>query len=147
MIKNNVRYATQIGCDIETSKKAIELAKKYDQYFATIGYHPTDGQSLSRDKIPEIMDELEAMLIEISSLSVKQDLIIIILIQKLQTNRKKLREFSFLRKQRLPSSMNFPSSSTHEMLVGIHSDISKNQELKKQSYIVSRKIIHLLRSL
>jgi TatD DNase family protein len=64
MIKNNVRYATQIGCDIETSKKAIELAKKYDQYFATIGYHPTDGQSLSRDKIPEIMDELEAMLIE-----------------------------------------------------------------------------------
>jgi TatD DNase family protein len=63
MTRQRVHYATQIGCDIETSIEAIELAKKYESYFATIGYHPTEGQSLSREKIPEIMQELETLLI------------------------------------------------------------------------------------
>lgn len=42
MLENNVTLATQIGCDIETSQKAIELARKYEPYYATVGYHPTE---------------------------------------------------------------------------------------------------------
>lgn len=63
MARNNIRYATQIGCDIETSKQAIELARKYESYYATIGYHPTEGQSLSREMIPQIVTELEELLV------------------------------------------------------------------------------------
>lgn len=63
MTRQKVHYATQIGCDIETSMQAVELAKKYQSYYATIGYHPTEWQSVSREKIPEIMGELEAILI------------------------------------------------------------------------------------
>lgn len=42
MKENNIRYAAQIGCDIETSQEAINLAKAYDCYYATVGYHPTE---------------------------------------------------------------------------------------------------------
>lgn len=63
MQSNNVRYATQIGCDVETSKQAIELAKKYEPYYATVGYHPTEGQELSRKMIPSMVRELEELLI------------------------------------------------------------------------------------
>lgn len=64
MKRNNVRYATQIGCDIETSRQAIGLARKYEAYYATVGYHPTEGQSLSRKDIPAMVTELEGLLIE-----------------------------------------------------------------------------------
>lgn len=63
MARNNIRYATQIGCDIETSKQSIELARKYESYYATVGYHPTEGQTLSREMIPKIVTELEQLLI------------------------------------------------------------------------------------
>ncbi len=43
MRANRVVYATQIGCDIKTSRQAIEYARRYPEYFATIGIHPTDG--------------------------------------------------------------------------------------------------------
>ncbi|NCP77232.1 TatD family hydrolase [Candidatus Gracilibacteria bacterium] len=63
MMRNDIRYATQIGCDIETSKQAIELAKKYEEFYATVGYHPTEGQTLTREKIPKIVKELEQLII------------------------------------------------------------------------------------
>jgi Tat protein secretion system quality control protein TatD with DNase activity len=33
MQKNNVTKATQIGCDIDSSKKAIELARRFPGIF------------------------------------------------------------------------------------------------------------------
>lgn len=63
MTKHNVQLAIQIGCDIETSIQAIELAQKYACYYATVGYHPTEGQSLVRENIPDIVNELESMTI------------------------------------------------------------------------------------
>ncbi|MDD2891408.1 MAG: TatD family hydrolase [Candidatus Gracilibacteria bacterium] len=63
MQANNIRYATQIGCDIETSKQAIELARKYELFYATIGYHPTEGQVLIRENIPNVVRELEELLL------------------------------------------------------------------------------------
>lgn len=60
---NDIRHATQIGCNIETSKQAIELARKYEPYFATVGYHPTEGQTLSREMIPSMVQELEELLL------------------------------------------------------------------------------------
>lgn len=63
MARNNIRYATQIGCDTLTSRQAIELAKQYEPYSATVGYHPTEGQTLSQEKIPEMVAELEQLLI------------------------------------------------------------------------------------
>ena len=43
MRASRVAYATQIGCDIKTSRQAIEYARRYPEYFATVGIHPMDG--------------------------------------------------------------------------------------------------------
>ncbi len=46
MAHNRVELAVQIGCTIESSKQAIELAGKFPQVFrATIGYHPEESQN------------------------------------------------------------------------------------------------------
>ncbi len=63
MTEQRVQYATQIGCDVETTVQAIELAKKHACFFATVGYHPTEGQSLSQKDIPEMVRQLEQLLI------------------------------------------------------------------------------------
>lgn len=64
MQANGIRYATQIGCDLGTSRQAIELAKKYEEFYATVGYHPTEGQALLREEIPEMVKKLEKLLQE-----------------------------------------------------------------------------------
>lgn len=47
MKSENVEIAVQIGCDIETSEKAIALAKKFpNTLFATVGLHPETAQNI-----------------------------------------------------------------------------------------------------
>lgn len=52
MLASNVTHAVQIGCDISSSLAAIELARKYPNWYATVGYHPVDAQNpkLSKDR-------------------------------------------------------------------------------------------------
>lgn len=40
-----------VGCDIETNRKALELAEKYDFMFATLGVHPTECDDLTDEEI------------------------------------------------------------------------------------------------
>jgi len=42
MQEYGVKYATLVGSDCDTSADAIELAKKYPHFFATVWIHPTD---------------------------------------------------------------------------------------------------------
>ena len=37
-------WTTTVGVNLETSKQAIELAEKYDGFFATVGQHPSDNR-------------------------------------------------------------------------------------------------------
>lgn len=46
MDEKNVALAVQIGCDIETSEKSIDLAQKFpDKFLAVVGYHPESSQN------------------------------------------------------------------------------------------------------
>ena len=38
---NNVKKMIVVGYDLETSKKAIELAHQFDWCYAAVGFHPT----------------------------------------------------------------------------------------------------------
>jgi TatD DNase family protein len=63
MRRNNVTKAVQIGCDIESSKKAIALARLFPWvFYATIGYHPETAQDRVFDQ--NILQEFEELLIE-----------------------------------------------------------------------------------
>ena len=40
-----VTHAVQIGCDLESSSKALSLARRFPgRFFATVGYHPEEAQ-------------------------------------------------------------------------------------------------------
>lgn len=39
------------GVDLSSSKKAVELAKKFPQVFAAVGFHPSDAEKLSADNL------------------------------------------------------------------------------------------------
>ena len=42
------------GCDGETSRKALEIAEKYDYVYAAVGWHPQEWESWTADSIGEI---------------------------------------------------------------------------------------------
>ncbi len=61
MMKNNVTKAVQIGCDIETSQKAIDLAIRFPGiFYATVGYHPETAQDISHS----IVSDFEKLIVE-----------------------------------------------------------------------------------
>lgn len=63
MRENDVRFAVQIGCDSESSAKAVALAKRNPQaYRATVGLHPGEAQNMSAGKVAEELAAIRAML-------------------------------------------------------------------------------------
>ncbi len=56
-IKGNLEFCVNIGYDLASSKKSLELAKKYDFIYAVIGVHPIDIAEYNE----EIEKELELL--------------------------------------------------------------------------------------
>ncbi len=48
MKANNISYITDIGATMNSSKRALELAHKYDFIFAAIGVHPNEVEKLTQ---------------------------------------------------------------------------------------------------
>lgn len=53
-----VDYILNVGCDIESSKRSIELAERYDFIYATAGIHPHDVKNIDR----HTYDDLKGLL-------------------------------------------------------------------------------------
>ncbi len=51
MQKNGVSRIINIGFDLENSKKASDLSKKYDFMYASVGLHPNDAKNFSVELI------------------------------------------------------------------------------------------------
>ena len=43
-----------VGTDIEQNQKAIELTKKFDNLYATVGIHPHDAKNVTAETIKEL---------------------------------------------------------------------------------------------
>lgn len=56
-LKNEVDYIINVGCDIETSKNSILLSEKYDNIFASVGFHPHSAKDCD-DKALDIIENL-----------------------------------------------------------------------------------------
>ena len=54
---SGIRYFINIGTDLESSRKSIELAERYDFVYATVGIHPHDV----KDSTPEAMCQLAGL--------------------------------------------------------------------------------------
>ncbi len=56
-IKNGVAAIITIGVDVESSKRAVELAEKYATVFAAVGIHPTECADIP-DRDFDLIEEL-----------------------------------------------------------------------------------------
>ena len=57
-----VTKCVNIGCDIETSKKAIEIAKSHSFIYATCGIHPSEIAETEKDILNQIEEVKELVL-------------------------------------------------------------------------------------
>ena len=51
MSLNGISPIVNVGSSIETTKKSIELAEKYDFIYAAVGVHPSDIECLNTRKL------------------------------------------------------------------------------------------------
>lgn len=54
--QNNVVACIVVGCDTETSRYAIELAEKYDEIYACIGWHPNYSANYTTHELQKIKE-------------------------------------------------------------------------------------------
>ncbi|MBE0500547.1 MAG: YchF/TatD family DNA exonuclease [Desulfuromonadales bacterium] len=43
-----------VGCDLESSRRSIELARQYPQIYASVGIHPHDAETASKEALNEL---------------------------------------------------------------------------------------------
>ena len=55
---NNVSKIICVGVDIDTSKKSIKIAEKYDMVYATAGYHPHESKETQLDYLKQLKEIL-----------------------------------------------------------------------------------------
>lgn len=61
-VDNDVRLVINIGVDLETSKKCIELTSDQIKFYSTIGIHPHDGNhDLNDESIHKLVEDLERL--------------------------------------------------------------------------------------
>ncbi len=57
-----VKFILVPGANIKTSRKAIQIARKYKDVFAAIGIHPHHAFEIKKEEIPLIISQLEKMI-------------------------------------------------------------------------------------
>lgn len=61
MPDNGVGLILNPGCDLESSRKAVQYANQYPWVYAAVGYHPENIEDLSDEVLSEHLHELEAL--------------------------------------------------------------------------------------
>ena len=54
LTKNGIDYVIQTAADISSSKEGLNLAKKYDFIYCSIGVHPHEVKELNEDNFNEL---------------------------------------------------------------------------------------------
>ena len=55
-LDNGVRFLCVVGWDVESSKKAVEIAKKHNGVYAMVGIHPENLEGISENSITELSE-------------------------------------------------------------------------------------------
>jgi len=51
---NGVEKIINVGCDLKSSQKSVQLAEEYDQIYAAVGFHPHDAKDLTEQSLKKI---------------------------------------------------------------------------------------------
>lgn len=58
--ENNLELVINIGADLESSKNGVELSKKYENIYATVGVHPHDAKDADENTIETLRELAKA---------------------------------------------------------------------------------------
>ena len=101
-----VTRCINMGCNIETSKKAIELSKKYDFIYSAVGIHP--------EELPQTEEELWKSIGKIEELAVSNKKTVAIgeigLDYYWRNDNKELQKEAFIKQIELANKLNMPIS-------------------------------------
>ena len=104
IVKSGVTNFITAGYSVESSKKAIEIAKKYDFIYTTAGVSPND--------IPQDEDELWKQLAEIENISKNNSKVLAIgeigLDYYWNTENKELQKLAFIEQIKIANKLNLP---------------------------------------
>ncbi len=120
--EEGITKLVSIGYDIQSTKIAIELSKKYDFIYATAGISPND--------IPQSEEELWKMLSEIEDLAQNKKIVAIGEIgldYYWNTENKKLQKQAFIKQIEIANKLDLPISIHTRDAISDTLDILKNQ--------------------
>ena len=122
--ESNVTTAIEVGCDIESSKKAINFSKKYDFIYAMCGLHP--------EELPQTEEEVDKIISEIETLVVNNKKVLAIgeigLDYYWKNDNKDLQIKAFIKQIELANKLNLPISiHTRDAIDDTISIIRKNK--------------------
>lgn len=104
IVKSGVTHFITAGYSVESSKKAIEIAKKYDFIYTTAGVSPND--------IPQDEDELWKQLAEIENIAKNNSKVLAIgeigLDYYWNTENKELQKLAFIEQIKIANKLNLP---------------------------------------
>ena len=101
-----VTRCINMGCNIETSKKAIELSKKYDFIYSAVGIHP--------EELPQTEEELWKSIEKIEKLALSNEKNVAIgeigLDYYWRNDNKEFQKKAFIKQIELANKLNMPIS-------------------------------------
>ena len=104
--KSGVTRCINVGCNVETSRQVIAIAKKYDFMYAMCGIHPND--------IPQTEDELWKDIEKIKELATKENKVVAIgeigLDYHYDRFDKEMQQKAFIKQIELANNLNLPIS-------------------------------------
>ncbi len=106
IFKAGVTRCINMGCDIESSQKAIEIANTHDFIYAAVGLHP--------EEIPQLEEELWKTILQIKDLAIQNKKVVAIgeigLDYYWNKENKELQKQAFIRQIELANELKLPVS-------------------------------------
>lgn len=124
--QSGVTRCINVGCNIETSIKAIEITKKYSFIYAMCGIHPSD--------VPQTEDKLWKDLDKIKELATEENKVVAIgeigLDYHYDGFNKEMQQKAFIKQIDLANELNLPISIHTRDSIDDTIDIIRNHEMK-----------------
>ena len=126
-----VTRCINMGCNIETSKKAIELSKEYDFIYSAVGIHP--------EELPQTEEELWKSIGKIEELAVSNKKTVAIgeigLDYYWRNDNKELQKKAFIKQIELANKLNLPISIHSREAIDDTIEIIRKYKLKKSGVL------------
>lgn len=126
-----VTKCLNMGCNIETSKKAVELSKKYDFIYSAVGIHP--------EEIPQSEEELWKSIEKIEKLVIQNEKTVAIgeigLDYYWRNDNKEIQKKAFIKQIELANQLNLPISIHSREAIDDTIEIIRKYKLKKSGVL------------